>query len=103
VTGSHVDLRVFGDPSTVGLAAALTLAAVVGKQVCGLVVRRGLDRFSIGVGMIPRGEVGLIFAAEGIRLGVVDGHTNAAIVVMVFATTLITPPVLAWSLSRKRA
>jgi Kef-type K+ transport system membrane component KefB len=103
VTGAHVDLRVFADPSTVGLAGALTFVAILGKQVCGLaVIERGLDRLSVGIGMIPRGEVGLIFAAEGMKLGVVDAHTNAAVVVMVFATTLLTPPVLAWSLRRRR-
>jgi Kef-type K+ transport system membrane component KefB len=104
ITGSHVDLRVFADPGTVMLAGALTVAAIVGKQVCGLaVIEKGLDRLSVGIGMIPRGEVGLIFAAEGMRLKVVDGHTNAAVVVMVFATTLLTPPVLAWSLGRRSA
>ena len=108
VTGSKVDLRVFADPATLGLAAALTVAAIVGKQVCGLaVVERGLDRLSVGIGMIPRGEVGLIFAAVGAALRlpdgtpVIDARTNAAVVVMVFATTLITPPVLSWSLRRR--
>jgi Kef-type K+ transport system membrane component KefB len=110
VTGARVDLRVFGDPTTLLLAAALTVAAVIGKQVCGLaVLERGLDRLSIGVGMIPRGEVGLIFAAVGATLvlpggeKVIDARTNAAVVMMVFATTLLTPPVLSWSMRRKRA
>ena len=109
VTGAKVDLRVFGDPAVLGLAGALTAAAVVGKQVCGLaVLEKGLDRLSIGVGMIPRGEVGLIFAAVGARLvlpgGVpaVDARTYGAAVVMVLVTTLVTPPVLAWSLRRRR-
>ena len=108
VTGAKIDLRVFADPSTLWLAAMLTVAAVAGKQVCGLAaVGKGLDRLSIGVGMIPRGEVGLIFAAVGAALvlpdgtPVVDARTNAAIVVMVFATTLLTPPVLSWSLGRR--
>ncbi len=101
-TGSKVDLRAFADPSTLFLALALTVAAIIGKQVCGLaVLQRGLDRLSVGIGMIPRGEVGLIFAAVGVSIGVVDARTNAAIVVMVFLTTLLTPPVLAWSLRRK--
>ena len=47
-------------------AAALTLAAILGKQACGLaVVEKGLDRLSVGLGMVPRGEVGLIFAGQG--------------------------------------
>jgi Kef-type K+ transport system membrane component KefB len=108
VTGSHVDLRVFADPSTLALAGLLTVAAIAGKQVCGLaVLERGKDRLSVGIGMIPRGEVGLIFAAVGANLvlpsgeRVIDVGTNAAIVVMVFVTTILTPPALAWSLRRK--
>jgi Kef-type K+ transport system membrane component KefB len=108
ITGAKVDLRAFADPGTLWLAAALTFAAVIGKQVCGLAaIGRGLDRLSIGLGMIPRGEVGLIFAVVGASLKlpdgtpVIDAHTNAAVVVMVFATTLLTPPVLSWSLGRR--
>lgn len=108
VTGARVDLRVFTDPSILGFAGLLTLAAILGKQVCALaVVERGLDRLSVGIGMIPRGEVGLIFAAVGAKLvlpdgrAVVDDRTYAAAVVMVIVTTLVTPPVLAWSLRRR--
>jgi hypothetical protein len=45
--------------------------------------------------------VGLIFAAVGQTLGVIDARTNAAVVLMVFLTTLLTPPVLSWSLKRR--
>ena len=70
-------------------------------------IGKGIVRLSINIGMIPRGEVGLIFAAVGAALRlpdgtpVIDARTNAAVVVMVFATTLITPPVLSWSLRRR--
>ena len=58
----------------VGFAALLTLAAVIGKQACALGVLRGnRDRLSIGLGMIPRGEVGLIFASIGLGLKTVSG------------------------------
>ncbi|MGH7341439.1 MAG: cation:proton antiporter, partial [Candidatus Rokuibacteriota bacterium] len=53
-----------------------------------------LDRISVGVGMIPRGEVGLIFASIGRTLGVVDDALYAATVVMVIVTTFVTPPAL---------
>jgi Kef-type K+ transport system membrane component KefB len=82
----------------------LTLAAVVGKQACALAAfGPGVHRRSVGVGMIPRGEVGLIFAATGAQLviggvPVVTRDAYAAIVGMVIATTLMTPPLLAWSL-----
>jgi Kef-type K+ transport system membrane component KefB len=95
-------------PEILGLAAALTLAAVVGKQACALGALGGkLDRLSIGIGMIPRGEVGLIFASIGLTLVVrgehiIDSGTYSAVVIMVMLTTLITPPALKWSLNRRR-
>jgi Kef-type K+ transport system membrane component KefB len=106
--GFTVDLRSFADTSVLGMAAAFTVAAIVGKQICALgPIERGLDRMSIGIGMIPRGEVGLIFAAIGAELQVhgrpvVSPAVNTAIVVMVIVTTLITPPLLGWSMSRRR-
>jgi Kef-type K+ transport system membrane component KefB len=109
VMGLRTDLRVFADVHVLGLAAALTVAAVIGKQACALgVVGKGVDRLSVGLGMIPRGEVGLIFANIGatLTLGgepVVSREEFSAVVVMVIATTMLTPPALKWSLGRKRA
>lgn len=106
VMGLRTDLRVFSRLDVLGLAAALTIAAVVGKQLCSLgVVAKGLDRLSIGIGMIPRGEVGLIFANMGLTLTVagepvVTPAIFSAVIVMVMATTVITPPALAWSFRR---
>ena len=99
--GIQVRLETFADPAVLGVAAALTLAAVVGKQVCGLaVLEKGLDRLTVGVGMIPRGEVGLIFASVGKGLKVVNDATFSAIVIMVIVTTVITPPLLKLTLAR---
>ncbi len=99
--GIRVRLEMFASLQVLGLAAALTVAAIIGKQVCGLAVReKGLDRISIGVGMIPRGEVGLIFAGIGKSLNVVDDALFSAIVIMVTLTTFAAPPVLRWSLGR---
>ena len=104
--GLRTDLSVFANPGVLGLAAALTAAAIVGKQMCSLgVVAPGLDRLSIGIGMIPRGEVGLIFANMGLTLSVagqpvVTPAIFSAVIVMVMATTIITPPALAWSFNR---
>ena len=56
---------------------------------------------SVGIGMIPRGEVGLIFAGAGRLLKVIDDATFSAAVIMVIATTLITPPVLKMALARR--
>lgn len=104
--GLKTDLRAFLQPGVFGLAAALTVAAIAGKLACGLgVVGQKAHRLSIGIGMVPRGEVGLIFANMGLALTiagdrVIDQATFSAIVVMVILTTLVTPPALKWSLDR---
>jgi Kef-type K+ transport system membrane component KefB len=106
--GMRADLRSFAQPGVLTLAAALTIVAIVGKQVCSLgVLDKGIDRLSVGIGMVPRGEVGLIFANIGLALTVggqriVDEATFSALVVMVIVTTLITPPALRWSFARVR-
>ena len=103
--GMLVDLRSFASGSVLGFAALLTLAAVLGKLACGAVGPKGVSRLTLGLGMMPRGEVGLIFAAIGAQLvldgrPVVDAGTYAAAVFMVVATTILTPPLLLWSLRR---
>ena len=111
--GLKVDLRLFARLDILGFAAVLTIAAIVGKQVCGLaVLERGINRLAVGLGMIPRGEVGLIFAGIGATLmlpnvagvsePVIGPATFGAVVIMVIITTLITPLSLKWSLGRKQ-
>lgn len=110
--GLRVDLRVFANVELLGFAAVLTLAAIIGKQVCSLAVaERGLNRVAIGLGMIPRGEVGLIFAgigatlmlpnAQGVNERVIGTGTFGVIVIMVIVTTLVTPPALKWAMGRR--
>jgi Kef-type K+ transport system membrane component KefB len=107
--GARVDLATFGRLEVQGLALALTIAAVIGKQVCGLgVLEPGLNRLAIGLGMIPRGEVGLIFAKIGHELTmggerVIDDATFSAVVIMVVVTTMVTPGLLKWSFERRSA
>ena len=105
VMGARTDLRSFAQPGVLGLAAALTVAAILGKQVCSLGAFGPVDRLTVGVGMIPRGEVGLIFATLGLSLQVggkplVGPAVFAAIVVMIIATTLVTPPALKLCIAR---
>jgi Kef-type K+ transport system membrane component KefB len=110
--GMRVDLRLFTDINLLGLAVVLTVAAIVGKQICSFgVVERNVDRLSVGFGMIPRGEVGLIFAGIGATLmlptstgvlePVIGPSTFGAVVIMVIITTLVTPIVLKWALNRR--
>lgn len=104
--GMMVDLQTFGDVSILGFAAVLCIAAIAGKQICSLAIfDKTTNRIAIGLGMIPRGEVGLIFAGIGAKLmldnsPVIDAGTYSAVVIMVIVTTLITPPALVLSMTR---
>jgi Kef-type K+ transport system membrane component KefB len=107
LTGIRVELASFADVRILGLAAVLTVAAWIGKQACSLgVLQKGVDRMTVGIGMVPRGEVGLIFANIGATLSVggervITPATYAAVVIMVILTTLVTPPLLQWSIRRR--
>jgi Kef-type K+ transport system membrane component KefB len=107
--GLRTDLSTFAHPGILALAAALTVLASAGKIVSGLAaVSRGVHRLVVGVGMIPRGEVGLIFASIGSQMvlggeRVVAPATFSAVVVMVIVTTLVTPPALKWAFTRADA
>ncbi|MBD3313596.1 cation:proton antiporter [Candidatus Woesearchaeota archaeon] len=73
----------------------LTVIALIGKVVAGWgVVKAKASKLAIGVGMIPRGEVGLIFASFGITQGIIHSGTYSALVIVIMITTLITPPLL---------
>lgn len=111
--GLRVDLRVFARIDILAFALLLTVAAIVGKQICSLgVLTKGINRLTIGLGMIPRGEVGLIFASigstlrlpgpSGGTLPVIAQETFGAVVIMVIITTLVTPFALKWALNRHR-
>jgi Kef-type K+ transport system membrane component KefB len=98
VMGARADVRAFADPHTLVLAAALTGAAILGKAVCALGPGRGVDRLAVAIGMMPRGEVTLIYASLGLSLHVIDKNVYSAIVLAVAVTTLVTPTALKWSL-----
>ncbi len=78
------------------IAAFLILVAIFGKVIAGFAVfgQADLNKLAIGVGMIPRGEVGLVFAGVGAASGALSESTNAAIIMMVILTTFIAPPLL---------
>ncbi len=100
VVGAAIDLRSLNpfQPDTrrillIGLA--LTLVGIVGKVAAGFVVlRKGMRKIVVGVGMIPRGEVGLIFAQIGLSTKILDSALYSAVALMVMLTTLVTPPLL---------
>ncbi len=99
-TGMQVDLQTLADPAVVAVALGVTAAAVVGKLAAG-VFAGDAGKWIVGWGMVPRGEVGLIFAMVGKQLGVMSESMFSVIVIMVILTTLITPPVLTWLLRRR--
>ena len=104
--GLRTDLTAFMTGGSLELAAALIVVAIIGKQACALgVMKPGVNRLAVGIGMIPRGEVGLIFAGVGAGLTldgvpVIGPSSFSAVVLMVIVTTLVTPPALKWSLER---
>jgi Kef-type K+ transport system membrane component KefB len=79
------------------LGGALVVVGILGKLVAGFAPWwfRG-DRLMVGIGMVPRGEVGLIFAQMGLAAGAVTSGQYGALMIMVLGTTFVTPPALAW-------
>lgn len=104
--GLQVNLEGFTDPSVLALGFVLIASAIAGKLACAAgVIRRGIRRWPVAIGMIPRGEVGLIFAGIGASLTlegapILSEVVYSAIVVMVVVTTLITPIGLRWAFQK---
>jgi Kef-type K+ transport system membrane component KefB len=94
LTGMAVSLETLFDLPVLLVALALTLVAVLGKLVAGAAAGPGVKKMVVGLGMVPRGEVGLIFVSIGRGLGVVNDQVFSVIVLVVVFTTLLTPPLL---------
>ena len=104
--GLDADLEAMVRPAVLGLAAALLVVAIVGKLAsAGGTSGLRVDRLLVGIGMIPRGEVGLIFASIGLAEGVFGDDQYAALLIVILVTTLMTPPLLRWRIAglRRRA
>lgn len=100
MTGFAVDLSTLFDFKVVLIALTLTVVAIVGKVVSGFAAGN-VKKWVVGWGMVPRGEVGLIFATIGKGLGVVNDTVFSVIVIMVILTTLMTPPILSYLLKKE--
>ncbi|NNJ27555.1 High-affinity Na(+)/H(+) antiporter NhaS3 [Planctomycetes bacterium LzC2] len=118
--GMRVNLEEFAGGRFWMMALTFTGLAILGKMVCSFAcVEKGVNKVAVGIGMVPRGEVGLIFAAvgstlqrweptqfnpetgtRGMEVPVINDTTFSAIVFMVIVTTVITPPLLKWSLGQ---
>ncbi|MCH7950049.1 MAG: cation:proton antiporter [Candidatus Dadabacteria bacterium] len=100
MVGAAVDVSVFNpfvkeNIPILLIALILFIVAVVGKLVSGFaVLQKGIKKSVVAVGMIPRGEVGLIFAQMGLTYGIFTSELFSAVTVMVMLTTFIAPPLL---------
>jgi Kef-type K+ transport system membrane component KefB len=103
VTGAKIDLSVFASATALWMLAVVTVIAIVSKLVGGFLGALALGKRSaliVGVGMVPRGEVGVVIASLGLAAGVFSNQTYAVIVAMSLLTSIVTPPVLARLLRR---
>jgi Kef-type K+ transport system membrane component KefB len=108
--GARVDLSVLNPvypenrPGLI-IAAFLIVVAIIGKTITGWAVfgKEPVNRLAVGVGMIPRGEVGLVFAGIGAASGTLNRPLQAAIIAMVIITTLLAPLMLRWAFREEAA
>lgn len=102
--GINTDISSMANTKVLGIAAALSAVAIFGKLISSVgAFGVRADKLAIGVGMLPRGEVGLIFATIGLRTGVLDEDLYGALLVVVLVTTLIAPPLLRWRLGKEQS
>jgi Kef-type K+ transport system membrane component KefB len=93
--GVEADLGDVVRPGALGLAAVLAVAAVAGKLLCGLfAVGSSADRLVLGLAMVPRGEVGLVFAGLGLHQGILDNQSYGALLLTILVTAMATPVLL---------
>jgi Kef-type K+ transport system membrane component KefB len=100
LTGMDVKIETLFNLPILIVALSITGVAFIGKIVAGLVAG-SVNKWIVGWGMVPRGEVGLIFAASGRSLGVVNDQVFSIVVIVVILSTLLTPPILATLLKRQ--
>ncbi len=102
--GINSDITRFANGTVILIALCLLAVAIVGKLVSGwATIGLPMDRLIVGVGMVPRGEVGLIFATIGLSTGVLNDDTYAALLAVVLGSTLLTPPALRLLVTRRAA
>jgi Kef-type K+ transport system membrane component KefB len=89
--------------NVLAVGGVLTVIAIAGKLMAGLAIRRDVDKLIVGVGMVPRGEVGLIFASLGLSAGILSSAVYSAILIMVIVTTFVVPPILKVLFKRQEA
>lgn len=102
VTGMNVKLESMFNLPILLVALGITIVAFISKIISGIAAGK-VNKWLVGFGMIPRGEVGLIFAMMGKSLNVISDKVFSSIVIMIILTTLLTPPMLTFLLKRHKA
>ena len=106
VTGAQLDLSALTDPAVAALAIGLGVVGVATKAVGGYLGARSLGHWgaaTVGFGMVPRGEVGIVVATLGLVSGLLDQGTFSAVLIAVVLTTVVAPYLLAWSIPKATA
>lgn len=101
--GFQVDVMAFANWDVLLAGLMLTVVAIVGKLLAGMFLKKDYDKLLVGIGLVPRGEVGLIFASIGKSIGVLNDELFAVVIIVVILTTLVTPPLLSARLKKVRA
>jgi len=102
--GIDTDVTKFFNGHVLIVAAILSVIAVAGKMLASVgAFGTNTDKLVIGIGMVPRGEVGLIFASIGVSVGVFNDDLYAVVLLVVLVTTVITPPLLRWRIQANDA
>ncbi len=92
--GFQVDVTAFAEWTVLWSGLLLTAVAIIGKMMAGMFLPKDYDRVLVGIGLVPRGEVGLIFASIGKAIGILNDELFAVVIIVVILTTLVTPPML---------
>ncbi len=103
MTGAQLDLSSLLDPAIAALAIGLTVVGVITKALGGYVGARSIGHWgavTVGFGMVPRGEVGIVVANLGLAAGLLSSGLFSAVIIAVVLTTVIAPYLLAWSIPR---
>lgn len=106
ITGARLDLAVFAEPAVLLVTGAITAVAIAGKVAGGLFGARSMGprpALAVGIGMMPRGEVGILVASIGLGLATVGDRIYGAVIGMSLITTLLAPPLLKAAFRRESA
>ena len=103
VTGANIDMSALLDPELIVIVLLLTLMGIVTKLLGGIVGSFRLGKWNsivVGLGMSPRGEVGIVVSALGLSLGLIDQEIYAVLLAAVILTTLVAPVMLQWAIPK---